>query len=348
MRKTLSDVAAYLKEILVPAAEGEYEINPDYLNYAGADDIRKGVAVFRAFLERLYDTLVAEGQIYDKTSKVAHAYENRISLSVYYPFLSNINILLIRTGWFGRLDQSSSALVCDGKIFDKRQSVPKSLECLKFLTRCGFAVDGVDLENKKQDLSQLKDITITYPENPVMAAGLKAFAVSEVEHRSLVNQDVLLRCDWRALMKNAADSVFILKDVISLLPGDVGNFVLELHNRYTGKGLACSIEVKGFHIYIKYTFRQKDVWGINKTLANGPHINVKPVKDGEYADTVQTLNPVLQELIAKGYGCGRKREVGRCDGGCRGLTIPLNNEVLDLRSDIVRWLDAEVEYLKKK
>ena len=54
------------------------------------------------------------------------------------------------------------------------------------------------------------------------------------------------------------------------------------------------------------------------------------------------------ELIAKGYGCGRKRKIGYCDGGCRGLPILLDNSVLSMRNDIVTWFDKEVSCLQKK
>lgn len=40
-------------------------------------------------------------------------------------------------------------------------------------------------------------------------------------------------------------------------------------------------------------------------------------------DTIKTFYPILQELIARGYGC-RKREIGYCDGACRGLPISLD------------------------
>ena len=109
------------------------------------------------------------------------------------------------------------------------------------------------------------------------------------------------------------------------------------------------MEIKGFHIYIKYCYKRKDLWGINASLNNGYHINVKPTKTDEYTDTIKTFSPILQELIVKGYGCGRKREIiGHCDGGCRGIPISLNDSVLSLRNDIVTWFDQEVSCLQKK
>lgn len=37
----------------------------------------------------------------------------------------------------------------------------------------------------------------------------------------------------------------------------------------------------------------------------------------------------------------------RCDGGCRGLPILLNDSILDLRDDIKTWFDQELACLKK-
>lgn len=48
MRKTLQDVASYLKEIMVPEAHEAYAINPAYTNVSGEESIRKGCAFHRA------------------------------------------------------------------------------------------------------------------------------------------------------------------------------------------------------------------------------------------------------------------------------------------------------------
>lgn len=158
----------------------------------------------------------------------------------------------------------------------------------------------------------------------------------------LSKQDVFLRCDYRVLKKDKSDVLSIVQDTLKPLSVDVQAFILKLHQRYVDKGLNCVVEVKGFHIYIKYVYKRKDLWGINASLNNGYHINVKSTKTHDYSDAIKTFHPSLQELIAKGYGCGRKREVGHCDGGCRGLPISLDESVLDLREDIETWLDLEV------
>lgn len=348
MRKTLSDVASYLKEIMVPDTHEAYAINPAYTYVSTEEGIREGILALRRFLARLYDRVIAEGHTYDNTKKVAHEYENRTSLSVYYPFLHNINTMLISMGYHGELACDTHSLTCDGAMFSDKLSVAKNLECLRFLKGCGMGFDGVDGENKKQALSDIKTIRITYPDDPAMLTGLKVMAIAEVDHRTLLNQDVLLRCDYRILLKEEPDVLSIVRDTIKPLPEDVRDFLLFLHQRYLGKKLTCVVEVKGFHIYIRYCYKRKDVWGLNNSLNNGYHINVKAVKTEEYADTIKTFPLSLQELIAKGYGCGRKREIGRCDGGCRGIPIALDDSILDMRDAIIAWFDREVDCLQRK
>ena len=348
MRKTLVDLARYLKSIVVPETREAYAINPVFGHIADAEHIRKGVLAFRIFLERLFDVLAAEGDAYDNCKKVAHEYENRTSLSVYFPFLQNVNILLMNIGYYGVLAENAQSITCGGNVFNGKLSVSKTIECLRFLTDCGIRIDGIDLNEKKQNLPDIKSITITYPDNSAMLTGLKVMAIAEIDHGTLVNQDIFLRCDYRILRKDETDVLSIVKDTIIPLSAGVRKFVLMLHQRYVEKGLACVVEIKGFHIYIKYCYKRKDVWGINASLNNGYHINVKSVKTHEYTDTIKTFPSFLQKLIAKGYGCGRKREAGHCDGGCRGIPIPLDDSVLEIQDDIVTWFDQELFFLQKK
>lgn len=348
MRKTLKDVARYLKEILVPETNETYAVNPIYADAFTEENIRKGVFAFRAFLVRFYDVLYAKGDAYDNCKKVAHEYENRLSLSVYYPFVHNVSTMLMKIGHYGVLTENKQSLVCENTIFSEKLSVTKNLECLRFLTDCGICIDGIDLNDKKQNLSVQKTITVTYPDNPIMLTGLKVMATAEIDHGTLVNQNVFLRCDYRALKKDESDMLSIVRDTIKPLSPEVKYFIFELHHYSLNKGLTCGVEVKGFHIYIKYCYKRKDLWGINSSLNNGYHINVKPTKTHEYPDTIKTFSPVLQELIAKGYGCGRKRGTGRCDGGCRGLHISLDDSVLDIKDDIKTWFDEELSCLQKK
>lgn len=336
MRKTLQDVARYLKEILVPETQEAYAIKPTYADISDEGSIRKSVIAIRAFLVKLYDTLDVQWNAYDYSKKVAHEYENRTTLSVYYPFLHHVSTILMRIGYHGIPDESTQSLICQNNVFSEKLSVSKNLECLRFLTYCGICIDGVDINNKKQSLSDIKIIKVTYPDNPSMLTGLKVMAIAQINHGTLVNQDVFLRCDYRVLKNNKANEPDIVLDTIRPLSSEVQSFILQLHQRYIERGLACVVEVKGFHIYIKYCYKRKDLWGINASLNNGYHINVKSTKTDEYTELIKTFPINLQELIEKGYGCGRKREVGRCDGDCRGIRISLDDTALDIKDDLLR------------
>jgi hypothetical protein len=254
----------------------------------------------------------------------------------------------MKLGYYGVLSENTDTLTCRNTILNGKLSVTKNLECLQFLVDCGLCIDGLDINDKKQNLSDIKTITITYPDNPTMLTGLKVMARAELDHHTLVNQDVFMRCDYRVLKKNETDVLSILQDAIRPLSVDIQDFILNLHQRYLDKGLTCVVEIKGFHIYIKYCYKRKDVWGINASLNNGYHINVKPTKTHEYADTIETFPLILQNLIAKGYGCGRKREIGYCDGDCHGISIPLDDSILDIRGNIETWFDQEVACLQRK
>lgn len=348
MRKTLQDVAVYLKKIMVSETQEAYAINPAYTNVSDEENIRNGILALRAFLVRLYDVLYASGNGYDNCKKAAHEYENRTTLSVYYPFLHHVSTILMKIGYYGMLIENLQGISCGNVLFNGKLSVTKNLECLRFLLDCGIGIDGIDINEKKQNLSDINTIKITYPDNPTMLIGLKVMAIAEMDYGTLVNQDVFLRCDYRVLKNDESDISSILQDTIKPLSMEVQNFIIQLHQRYLDKGLICVVEVKGFHIYMKYSYKRKDFWGINASLNNGYHINVKPTKMQEYTDTIKTFSPILQELIAKGYGCGRKREIGHCDGGCRGLPISLDDSVLAIRGDIETWFDQELLYLQKK
>ena len=126
MRKTLTDLAKYLKCILVPETRKAYSIQPVFAEIGSADTIREGILAFRAFLCKLYDVLAVEGQAYDTSKKIAHAYENRTGLSVYYPFLHNVNVMLRSIGYHGALEENQGALICGNTIFSEKLSVSKT------------------------------------------------------------------------------------------------------------------------------------------------------------------------------------------------------------------------------
>jgi hypothetical protein len=349
MRKTLGDVAEYLQSILAPETNGTFTINPLFKNIANDEKIREGVFAFRQFLHQCYGALTINSEKYDSPKKVAHEYENRISLSVYYPFLHNAKNLLLNIALQGVWENNHQSLICSGKIFDTRISTAKSIECLQFLHDCGLQIDGINLEDKKQYLPQLENIIFSFPKNDAMLIGLKVMAIAEAKLGTLENQDIFLRCDYHVLkndeLASLENAVFIIKHATRFLSNDVRNFIFQLHQTCTEKGYKPLIEIKGFWIIIKYVYKRKEMWGFNVSLANGIHINVKAQNMDKYRDAIETFPPVLREVIEKGYGCGRKRS-GVCDGGCRGMIIPLNDSdfVLSIKTELEYWFEQELQF----
>jgi hypothetical protein len=350
MRKTLQDVAQYLQNMLPLETNEAYSVKPLFANIARDEKIREGILAFRNFLNHLYDVLISKGAEYDDLKKVAHAYENRISLSVYYPFLQNIKTLLTNIALQGilaaALAEDHQSLICSNTIFDTRISFAKSIQCLQFLHDCGLQIDGIDLQEKRKDFSNVETIIFSYPKNDAMLIGLKVMAIAEEKLGTLENQDIFLRCDYR-IIKNeevlsADEASSIIKHATRFLSSDVQNFILQLHQTHVEKGLKPFVEIKGFWIIIKYTYKRKELWGFNVSLANGIHINIKTQNMDKYADVIEKFPLILREIIEKGYGCGRKR-FGVCDGNCRGMVLPLDNSILAIKTDIETWFEHEMK-----
>lgn len=346
MRKTLRDLVIYLHEIILPETNESLVSKFAFDSISNDQQINNEINAFRAFLYQLFDVLRAKADNYDTYKKVAHIYENRTTLSGYYPFLYNIKSLLLNVGVKGDLIENNKTLLCNYNIFDSRVSTSKTLEVLSFLKVCGLGIEGIDLSDIKQDLSKLDSIKFSYSKGSNMLIGLKIMALTEIKLGSLDNQDIFFRCDYNILKKGGIDVFSIVKDTVRHAPSDVQDFVLRLHKKYLDKGLKCGVEIKGYYTYIKYSYKRKDLWGINLSLNNGLHINVKAGNVQKYTDIIDSFPKVMKEIIAKGYGCGRKRvEIGHCDGGCRGMTIPLDDSVPELGKHIEKWLDTEITKL---
>ena len=157
-------------------------------NITNEEEIREGVLAFRNFLYQLCDVLIVEGDSYDNHKKNAHVFDDRVTISVYFTFLHNVKCLLLNIGFHGVLTESAGSLTVYNNIFNTKIPVSKSIECLRFLTDCGILIDGIDLNEKKTDLSKAERIKISYPDNPAMLTGLKVMAIAERELDTIVNK----------------------------------------------------------------------------------------------------------------------------------------------------------------
>mgnify|MGYP000969587511 CR=1 FL=1 len=343
MRKNIKDLALYLKTIIVPESHDNYPVKSMFEDFTN-QITRDGVNEFRRFLIQLFDLLIIEGDNYDNYKKIPHVYENRITLSVNFSFLHNVKTILMNLGTLGVFTENKEYLVCNGNLFDPRVSITQTIEVLKFLIKCGLEFDGVNLTDKKT-LLDTNLIKVSYPKKSQMLIGLKVMSLAEVRYGSLVNQDVFLRCDYRVLSGEAVDIVAIIKDTIRPLSTDVQKLVLSLHQHSINKGYKPIVEIKGFWIYIKYLYKRKEIWGINQSLNNGLHINIKATNMSKYSDLIETFPQIIKDVIAEGFGCGRKiSSIGHCNGGCRGMIIPLDKYILDINDDIIKWFDMEISF----
>ena len=104
------------------------------------------------------------------------------------------------------------------------------------------------------------------------------------------------------------------------------------------------------YAYIKknpHTLSTQDIysrrtWGLSISLKYGYCLVVRAKKTDKYTDIIKGFPLSLQEKIAKGYGCDRKLRNERCQEGCQGIRIPLDNSILGISKDIETWLDNEV------
>jgi hypothetical protein len=150
------------------------------------------------------------------------------------------------------------------------------------------------------------------------------------------------------------DVLDVLKDILHPLPEKLQKFALELHQRYIDMGMTCvTINDNAVHFaysYIKNSKRAlstRDIYQLRVrefalSMKYGYCLVVRAKKTDKYADVIDNFPLSLQEKIAQGYGCDRKLRNERCQGGCQGIRIPLDNSILKIKRDIEIWLDNEV------
>lgn len=352
MQKPISEYARYIKN-LVPANIPEtYALKPMFEKVAREENIRKGVIAFRDFIYLFCDRLISDGHLYAKPQKTKNLTD--------YPFLHNINHLLIDIGNHSKLAESGhSLLITEIPSFTAPKPkipVSKQIECLRFLALCGFVFTGIDLEAKKLNISEAQVLEVSYPNNPILLTGLKALSIADIElrRRRYSNDDNLFRCDYRLIKAEDTDMFHVLKDFLHPLPEKLQKFALELHQRYIDMGMTCvTINDDAVHFaysYVKNSKRalstrdiyQLRIWEFSLSMKYGYCLVVRSKKTDKYADVIEKFPLYLQEKIAQGYGCDRKLRNERCQGGCQGIRIHLDDSILEIKGDIEIWLDNEV------
>jgi len=247
MLKPISEVAIFQKNLIPANIPETYALKPVFGGIASDATIRKGVIAFRDFLYLFCDCLISDGHLYAKPPKKPSGMAD-------YPFLHNITNLLVDMGYYGKLADSGDLLsitglpLCTASIDENgKKTQPKipassQLACFRFLALCGFAFTGIDLDAKAVNISETQRLEVSYPDSPVLLAGLKALAIADMElrtERRYWNDNNLLRCDYRLLKAGSSDIHDVLNDFLHPLPEKVQEFALTLHQRYTDMGLTC-------------------------------------------------------------------------------------------------------------
>jgi hypothetical protein len=360
--KPIGEVAAYKKNMIPANIPEHYTLKPMFANVADEVSIRNGVVAFRDFLYLFCDRLLSDGQFYAKPP-------TKPSSMADYPFLNNVTNILVDIGYHGTLaDGGHSLLVTklplcvahideDGKKKPPKIPVSSQMECFRFLALCGCVFTGVDLDAKTIVISEAQPLKVSYPGNPLLLTGLKALSIADMELRTgrrYWNDHNLLRCDYRLLKAEDTDVTDRLADFLHPLPEEVQQFAQQLHKRYTGIGMTCTLSVlddvsfsyahigkssKALSSRDKY---QKRVWAFSHSLRYGYSLFVRAKKTDKYADMIKAFPLSLQEKIMAGYGCYRKMGRERCQGDCQGIRIPLDDSILVIGKDIETWLDREV------
>jgi len=354
MRKTLQELAFYIQHLLPRDIPEAYEIAPILRDISDEESIRKGVLAFRDFLVRFYDCLIADGDLYDKPKKAPHLYADNTNINTYYPFLGNIANIFASIGHNGVPVEDGSLLMLNAaeypsagrNIFNLNLPDKKVIESLRFLNKCGICFDGIDLDALKPDLPSVQTLKISYLDNPLMLVGMKALETACRELNISGDEHMLLRCDYRALKKDWGEPALFLEDTLKPLSNDVRKFALRIHQRFLDRKLKCTVSTMNLYIRFIYSYRGKEVIRLNVSLNNGYDIGLRAKHTHEYAAAIEKFSEWLKQKIAKGYGCGKKRGLtDSCDGGCRGIRVPLNDSILDISSDVEAWFEQELMML---
>jgi len=281
--------------------------------------------------------------------KIAHPFSDRVSLPSNYPFLKNIENVLVGIAIHGELNKNSDMLKVDGAKFRAELAkIPtvKIIECICCLSDNGFCISVNDLADKKANFD-CETFEVSYPDNPAALIGIKIMAKAKSVFEGTGMYGILLRCDYRLVVRDEIESCCFLKDMIHTLPAENQVYILELHNKYLAAGFQCNVSiVDEMCIRFFYLYKRKEIWSIIVSANNGYELAVRAKHTHEYTDIIEKFHPYLREKISKGYGCDKKRDPNSyCQGGCKGYRISLTDSLNYLSSDLITWIDNEMLFV---
>jgi len=356
-QKTLKDAAAYLKAIIPANIPESYTLKPMFKKVSSEENIRRGILAYRDFLYLLCDRLIDDGNLYDKPVKNTGSH---LSLEVRFPLLYNINNVLFKIGFHGKLADNHDSLILrdpqllsssamrEGGCGKSNLSAVKVVEALKFLADCGFCFDGIELDMAKPILSELAKLEVTYPDNPAVLTGIKVMAIAQKELRTKNNHEIFQWCDYRVLMAEEPDAASRLNDFAHSLPVKIQDFVLKMNRHWLEAGLICNPSYCGIDLGFHYFHKKNEVCSFFSSPVSGYRLMIKAQNTQKYPDTIKGFPLPLQEKIARGYGCNPKKFGEPCQNGCHGFSFSLDDSALKLAKEIMIWIDKELSCLQRK
>jgi len=349
MQKPLRYIAQHLKNIILSEMLGVYEAKPMFTDVFSNETIQNGINAHRGFLHKLCNYLFINGDKHDKPKKIAHPFSDRVSLPSNYPFLKYIENVLVGIAVNGELNISNDVLMVDSvKFRTDLAKIPiiKVAECMGCLSDNGFCFSRIDLTGSKVNFTS-EIFEVSYPENPALLTGIKIMSKAKFIFEGTGIYGILLRCDYRAVLRDELKSSCFLKDMIRPLPIENQEYILELHNRYLSTGFQCTVNiVDELCIRFFYLYKRKEIWSIIISANNGYELAVRSKHTDEYDGIVEKFHPYLRDKISKGYGCDKKREPNSyCQGGCKGYRISLTDSLSHISNDLVTWIDNELLFV---
>jgi len=322
--KTFGDMARYLQRLLPQKIPVGYSIKPVLSNIESEENIRNGVLALKDFMSIFYGLLIEDGNRYEKLRVRTNKTNRTPSLAVDFPFIYHVRSVLLNIGYhsvlrgdvlsFSGLNTLAIIICCEGMESTSKISVPKLMDCLRFLSECGMYFEGIESIGATNEGL----VEVTYPDAPAMLTGLKVMSVAQRDLKWKTNDDIFLRCDYRALSNDKADIADILRDFVSPFSAEIQECILHMHLKCIEKGLGCTVKT-GLKNSFTYSYKKNIVWELSSSFASGYRIFVKMPNN----DMLELLTPLLQELTTNGCGCENKRFCKPCEKGCHGFYISL-------------------------
>ena len=346
----LSDMARYLKHLLPARIPAIYSVKPMFVRIESEENIRSGILALKDFMSIFYDLLIEDSAKYEKPKAMSDKGDRKPSLAVDFPFIYHVKSVLLNIGYhsmlngdvltFSGLKNLTPIICCEGMEASTKIPTPRLVDCLRFLNECGMYFEGFDIDQAKSYMTSERLVEVTYPDNPIMLTGLKIMAVAQRDMRWKTNDEIFLRCDYRALTNDKMDIDNVIKDFIRPFSSEVHKFIWYLHQKCLEKGVNCTVKT-GLKNSFLYAYKKNVLWELSSSFACGYRIFVKMQNKHSYHYKTMGLSPLLQEIVDKDYGCEKKRFHKPCEKDCCGFYLPLDDAFLSIYKDIKQWIDLE-------